>query len=147
MTSSPVRGKASRFDGEELNKLKNKIKIVETVPVRGVKRYPFLKAICSGLLLTLRSSSYILNSEPGNQRAPPTLETSLQHVALFINLSVAKCLGEKSRGSKRFHVMESQRQMIPSNFMSMGYSTMHVSEKHRVKVKQRGRQLCNRLLG
>lgn len=108
MTSSPVRGKASRFDGDELNGLKIKVKISETVPVRGVKRYPFLKAICSGLLLTLRSSSYILNSEPGNARAPPTLETSLQHVALFINLSVAKRLGEKSRGSKRFHVMESQ---------------------------------------
>lgn len=42
------------------------------------------------------------NSEPGNTWDPPTLETSLQHVALFINLSVAKSPEEASRGDKNF---------------------------------------------
>lgn len=65
------------------------------------KLYPCLKLLCpervSDLLLPLRSSSYIPDSEPGNKRDPPTLETSLQHVALFINWSVAKPRGEEQR--------------------------------------------------
>lgn len=83
MTSSPVRGTASCVDGADLNESKKKSQ--EIVPSFELMAYPSLKAIRAGLLLTLRSSSYILNSEPGNARDPPTLETSLQHVALFIN--------------------------------------------------------------
>lgn len=39
--------------------------------------------------------------EPGSTEAPPTSETSLQHVALFINRGVAKSAAGGSRGGRK----------------------------------------------
>lgn len=55
------------------------------------------KRVC-GLMLPLRSSVYILKSEPGNERSSAHFPTSPQHVALFIKLSVAEARAGKSGG-------------------------------------------------
>lgn len=151
MTSSPGRGKAFRFDDSLRIKLKNGHRSEYSPRFKSscVSSQKLSLCLVSRLYCCHRAASLISScSEPGNGEAPPTLETSLQHVALFINCGGCKMSRRKrERGREREATMVLREAVNQQETFWVGWTDRRSPSRGGFsKMFKQSSLLCNRLV-